>query len=55
MNSKPTENPAVGQPVEMSDPTRYILRCVELRKRKAAENKLLTTRLRTQAGATTQR
>lgn len=55
MNAKPsTSEPSVtGQPTEMSDPTKYILRCVELRKRKAAETQLLTIRLR--QGSTTPR
>ena len=54
MNAKPsTSEPTATQPTEMSDPTKYILRCVELRKRKAAETQLLTIRLR--QGSTTPR
>jgi hypothetical protein len=56
MNAKTTTSvPATGENPEMSDSTRYILRCVELRKRKAAETQLIIIRLRTQAGSTTQR
>jgi len=55
MNAKPsTSEPSItGQPAGLSDPTKYILRCVELRKRKAAETQLLTIRLR--QGSTTPR
>ena len=54
MNAKPTHSePAGGQPQEMSTPTKYILRCVELRKKKAAETQLLTIRLR--QGSTAER
>jgi hypothetical protein len=54
MNAKSsTSEPTTSQPAEMSDPTKYILRCVELRKRKAAETQLLTIRLR--QGSTTPR
>jgi hypothetical protein len=56
MNAKPIiYDPATVQNPEMSDPTRYILRCVELRKRKAAETQLIIIRLRSQVGSTTQR
>lgn len=54
MNAKSsTSEPTASQPAELSDPTKYILRCVELRKRKAAETQILTIRLR--QGSTTPR
>ena len=54
MNAKPTNgNPPADQQPGISDPTKYILRCVELRKKKAAETQLLTIRLR--QGNTTER
>jgi hypothetical protein len=56
MNAKPTtHDSSVGQNPEMSVPTKYILRCVELRKRKAAETQLIIVRLRAQAGSLTHR
>ena len=56
MNAKPTSGtPSVDPQTEMADPTRSILKCVELRKRKAAETQLIIIRLRSQVGSTTQR
>jgi hypothetical protein len=56
MNIKPTIVAASVEPQpEMSEPTRSIVRCCELRKRKAAETQLIILRLRSQAGSTTVR
>lgn len=56
MNAKSmTGTPPADQQTEMADPTRSILKCVELRKRKAAETQLIIVRLRALAGSTTQR
>jgi len=56
MNAKPTSGvPSVDPQTEMADPTRSILKCVELRKRKAAETQLIIVRLRALAGSTAQR
>jgi len=56
MNAKTiaTGQVALEPTLEMS-PTKYILRCVEQRKRKAAETQLIIIRLRSQAGVTTPR
>lgn len=57
MNAKPNTSDAVSSenPADIAVPTKYILRCVELRKRKAAETQLIIIRLRSQAGSTTHR
>jgi hypothetical protein len=56
MNAKPTTAaPPAEQQTELADPTRSILKCVELRKRKAAETQLIIVRLRAQVGSTTHR
>jgi hypothetical protein len=50
MNAKPTTStPPADQQTEMSEPTRSIIRCCELRKKKAAETQLIILRLRNQA------
>jgi hypothetical protein len=56
MNAKPTTGaPSADQQTEMADPTRSILKCVELRKRKAAETQLIIVRLRAIADGTARR
>jgi hypothetical protein len=56
MNAKSTTAvPPAEQQTELADPTRSILKCVELRKRKAAETQLIIVRLRAQVGSTTHR
>lgn len=56
MNAKTSTVVALAdQQNDMADPTRSILKCVELRKRKAAETQLIIVRLRAQVGSTAQR